>query len=320
MRVGKILRIKTIRPFPTHEVVGPDCTIRRHSSTSSSLHILSRVVFPPSFIPTCFNALKNIPLSVSPPLSLDSNSPPATSSLSLPLPLPLFKKKMNSLKNHSVFFLFLLIFTNPIVLSSSSSTTRSTSTNNIDYSFSFFDSTTGNSLNFRPKNQSKSTAKKVPSSTGCEVWTKACSEAVLALARRPDTVTWLKSVRRKIHENPELAFEEVKTSELVRYELDKMGIEYRYPLAKTGIRAWIGTGEPPFVAVRADMDALPIQVASTAFIFFLCVFVCMHVYCSGRGFKENQLFASFLFYIFFFKNQKLKLEISHRNLFSSFVF
>ncbi|KAL9396132.1 hypothetical protein Peur_010385 [Populus x canadensis] len=168
---------------------------------------------------------------------------------------------MNSLKNLSVFFLLLLIFTNPIVLSSASSTTRSTSTNNIDYSFSFLDSTIGNSLNSRPKNQSKSTARKVPSSTGCEVWTKACSEAVLALARRPDTVTWLKSVRRKIHENPELAFEEVKTSELVRYELDKMGIEYRYPLAKTGIRAWIGTGGPPFVAVRADMDALPIQEA-----------------------------------------------------------
>ncbi|KAJ6730486.1 PEPTIDASE M20 FAMILY MEMBER [Salix viminalis] len=133
---------------------------------------------------------------------------------------------MISLKNLSVFFLSLLIFTNPIILSSSSSsTTRSTSTNSIDYSFSFFD------------------------------------EAVLSLARQPETVTWLKSVRRKIHENPELAFEEVKTSELVRYELDKMGIEYRYPLAKTGIRAWIGTGGPPFVAVRADMDALPIQEA-----------------------------------------------------------
>ncbi|KAE8666637.1 IAA-amino acid hydrolase ILR1-like 6 [Hibiscus syriacus] len=38
-----------------------------------------------------------------------------------------------------------------------------------------------------------------------------------------------------------------------------MEIDYRYPLAKTGIRAWIGTGGPPFVAIRADMDALPIQ-------------------------------------------------------------
>ena len=83
----------------------------------------------------------------------------------------------------------------------------------------------------------------------------------MALARRPEMVAWLKSVSRKIHENPELAFEEVRTSELVRDELDKMRIEYRYPLAQTGIRAWIGTGGPPFVAVRADMDALPIQVA-----------------------------------------------------------
>ncbi|KAJ6405324.1 hypothetical protein OIU84_013311 [Salix udensis] len=167
---------------------------------------------------------------------------------------------MISLKNLSVFFLSLLIFTNPVILSSSS-TTRSTSTNSVDYSFSFFDGIISNSLNSKPKNQSKSTARKVSSSTGCEVWTKACSEAVLSLARQPETVTWLKSVRRTIHENPELAFEEVKTSELVRYELDKMGIEYRYPLAKTGIRAWIGTGGPPFVAVRADMDALPIQEA-----------------------------------------------------------
>jgi hypothetical protein len=153
------------------------------------------------------------------------------------------------------------------------------------------------------------------------VWTKACSEAVLALARRPDTVTWLKSVRRKIHENPELAFEEVKTSELVRYELDKMGIEYRYPLAKTGIRAWIGTGGPPFVAVRADMDALPIQVASTDFFFCAYLYVCTCIVQDDRwrivyliiqddfelrGSKENQLFARFLFYIFVFQKIEIK--------------
>ncbi|WJX33843.1 IAA-amino acid hydrolase ILR1-like 6 [Trifolium repens] len=95
--------------------------------------------------------------------------------------------------------------------------------------------------------------------TNCEVWNEACSEAVLNLARRPETVEWLKSVRRKIHENPELAFEEIETSRLIREELDLMEVSYRYPLAKTGIRAWIGTGGPPFVAVRADMDALPIQ-------------------------------------------------------------
>ena len=94
----------------------------------------------------------------------------------------------------------------------------------------------------------------------CGVWTKECSEQVLEIANRPETVEWLKKVRRRIHENPELAFEEFETSRLVRAELDRLEIMYRFPLAKTGVRAWIGTGGPPFVAIRADMDALPIQV------------------------------------------------------------
>jgi len=102
----------------------------------------------------------------------------------------------------------------------------------------------------------------------CEVWSEACSEAVLSFARRSETVEWLRRIRRKIHANPELAFEEIETSRLVREELDLMEVSYRYPLAKTGIRAWIGTGGPPFVAIRADMDALPIQVSPSSFSSF----------------------------------------------------
>ncbi|KAI3979497.1 hypothetical protein MKX01_001689 [Papaver californicum] len=81
----------------------------------------------------------------------------------------------------------------------------------------------------------------------------------LNYAKKPELVKWMVDVRRKIHENPELGFEEFETSKLIRNELDKMGIVYKYPIAVTGVIGYVGTSEPPFVALRADMDALPMQ-------------------------------------------------------------
>ncbi|KAI3845811.1 hypothetical protein MKX03_020308 [Papaver bracteatum] len=81
----------------------------------------------------------------------------------------------------------------------------------------------------------------------------------LNYAQKPELVKWIVDVRRRIHENPELGFEEFETSKLIREELDKMGIVYKYPIAVTGVIGYVGSGEPPFVALRADMDALPLQ-------------------------------------------------------------
>jgi IAA-amino acid hydrolase len=70
---------------------------------------------------------------------------------------------------------------------------------------------------------------------------------------------WIVRHRRQLHRHPELMYEEVRTSQLVRDTLDELGILYRYPLAETGVLATLGNGEGPCVALRADMDALPIH-------------------------------------------------------------
>ena len=46
---------------------------------------------------------------------------------------------------------------------------------------------------------------------------------------------WIIKIRRELHRHPELMYEEFKTSELVRRELDKLGIPYESPIAKTGV-------------------------------------------------------------------------------------
>ncbi len=70
---------------------------------------------------------------------------------------------------------------------------------------------------------------------------------------------WMVAIRREIHRHPELMYQEVRTSAVVRRVLDELGIAYRHPIAETGVLATLGDGQGPCVALRADMDALPIE-------------------------------------------------------------
>ena len=69
---------------------------------------------------------------------------------------------------------------------------------------------------------------------------------------------WIIDIRRQLHRHPELMYEEVRTSQLVCDTLTGLGIPFERGIAETGVVATLGTGESPCVALRADMDALPI--------------------------------------------------------------
>jgi amidohydrolase len=72
-------------------------------------------------------------------------------------------------------------------------------------------------------------------------------------------------IRRQIHQNPELAFEEYNTAELVSKKLTEYGIDYQRGIAKTGVVGLIKGKNPDsyVIGLRADMDALPILEANT---------------------------------------------------------
>ena len=76
-----------------------------------------------------------------------------------------------------------------------------------------------------------------------------------AAAVMPKVVAW----RRDIHQHPELGNSETRTAKLVADHLRALGLDVRTGVGKTGVVAVLRGGRPgPVVALRADMDALPV--------------------------------------------------------------
>ncbi len=65
-------------------------------------------------------------------------------------------------------------------------------------------------------------------------------------------------LRRDIHQHPELGFQEFRTAELVADTLQEIGIMVKTGIGRTGVVGHLGNSSGPTIAIRADMDALPI--------------------------------------------------------------
>ena len=76
----------------------------------------------------------------------------------------------------------------------------------------------------------------------------------------PKILEW----RRYFHQNPELSNQEFKTGARIAKQLKELGLDVQHPVAKTGVVAILKGAKPgPVVALRADMDALPVTERNT---------------------------------------------------------
>lgn len=78
----------------------------------------------------------------------------------------------------------------------------------------------------------------------------------LARAIEPEMI----ALRRDLHQHPETAWEEVRTGTLIADTCERLGLQTRRAVARTGVIAVLNADKPgPALALRADMDALPVE-------------------------------------------------------------
>ena len=114
--------------------------------------------------------------------------------------------------------------------------------------------------------------------------------------------------RHQFHQNPELGFEEIFTSNKVIKILNEIGLEVHSELGKTGVVAVLKKGNSEkSLAIRADMDALPIEETNT-FNYISkntgCMHACGHdghtsmLLGAARYLKESGNFSGTIYFIF----------------------
>ena len=89
----------------------------------------------------------------------------------------------------------------------------------------------------------------------------SAQELSIAIAQKAEAIqTQLTQWRRHLHQNPELGNREFKTAAYIVEQLKDLGLEIRTGIAKTGVVAVLKGDKPgPVIALRADMDALPVK-------------------------------------------------------------
>lgn len=111
------------------------------------------------------------------------------------------------------------------------------------------------------------------------------SEQLKPFDIRPEVLDMAEGVvemRRDLHRNPELGFEEHRTADMAARELSALGFEVTQGVAKTGVVGLLRGARPgPTVLVRADMDALPLQEHNDT-AYASCVPQTMHA-CGHDG-------------------------------------